>query len=62
MAAILIFRNSGDKSYPLENQEMLATNVSNNKFEKCWLYMFANKTNWRYMFANTIFRNVGDKR
>ena len=39
------------KCYQLENPDMLATNVINNKFQKYW----------RYMLAIIIFRDGGDK-
>ena len=51
MLAIINFRIAGDKGYQLESPEMLATNASNYKFQKCW----------RFILAIIMFRNAGDK-
>ena len=41
MLAIQISRNAGDKCKQLQCSELLATNVGNHKFQKCWRQMLA---------------------
>ena len=51
MLAIVISRNAGDGCQLLYFSEMLATNVRNCKFQKCW----------RWMLAIRMFTNAGDE-
>ena len=50
MLAIITYKSADNKCYQLENPEILATDVSNYNFQKCW----------RDMLANIIFSNADD--